>query len=115
MTVRLEKLCRDGLLSEYEKCTIVDMSKRVLEQIASGYEKIREGVRTVMGGQILEYEAKTILNEGLEQGREQGIHSFAVLTAKLLEKQRLEDLKRATEDISYRKKLYEELNIRIGK
>lgn len=119
ITTELEKLVEAGRLSEYEKCTIIDMCKKVLEKIASNYEKIRRGVRAVMGGQILEYEAKTILNqgkqEGLEEGIEKGIDSFANLTSKLLQANRLEDLKRASEDIEYRKQLYQELDIRISK
>lgn len=40
------------------------MSKKVLEHIARKYDNIREGVKSVMGGKVLEYEAKTIKNEG---------------------------------------------------
>lgn len=111
---RLETLCTEGRCSEYEKCTIMDMSKKVIENIASSYERVQKGMREVMGGQILDYEAKTILNEGIEQGIEQGIDSFASLTAILLEKNRLEDLKKATEDSQYRKQLYKEFDIRTG-
>ena len=36
--------------------------------IAANYESVREGVRSVMGGKVLDYEAKTILKQGrLEQ------------------------------------------------
>ena len=34
---------------------------------------VKEGVGTIMGGKILEYEAKTIKREGIEQGIERGI------------------------------------------
>ena len=44
--------------------------------LARNYAKVRKGAEDVMGGKILEYEAKTIHNNGLriglEQGREQG-------------------------------------------
>lgn len=46
------------------------MSNRVLEHIAANYEKVREGVKSVMGGQVLDYEAKRIRNEGIERGIE---------------------------------------------
>lgn len=49
---------------------ILDMSNRVLEHIAAQYERIKEGVKSVMGGRVLEYEAKTSLNRGIEQGIE---------------------------------------------
>lgn len=69
----LEKLQEEGGISEYIKCTIIDMSNKVLEHIAQKHESVRKGVKSVMGGKILEYEAKTIRNEGLEKGREEGL------------------------------------------
>ncbi|WP_373216332.1 hypothetical protein [Ruminococcus sp. 5_1_39BFAA] len=119
MVERLDKLCLEGKFGEYEKCAIIDMSKKVAENIASGYERVRKGVKEIMGGQILDYEAKTILKQGIEKGREEGIErgieqgqkTFADLTAILLEENRLEDLKRATQDAAYRKQLCRELHI----
>ncbi len=61
---RLERLMETGKISEYTKCTIVDMSNKVLEHIAGKYENVREGVKSVMGGKVLDYEAKKIKNEG---------------------------------------------------
>lgn len=66
---RLEELLVTKVMNEYTKCTIVDMLNRVLEHIARKYENVRKGVKSVMGGQILEYEAKTIRKEGLREGR----------------------------------------------
>ena len=59
---RLEERMNAGKISEYTKCTIVDMSNRVLEHIALNYENVREGVKEVMGGRVLDYEAKDIRN-----------------------------------------------------
>ena len=61
-----------GRIDEYTKCTIVDMSNKVLEHIAQKYSNIREGVKAVMGGKILEYEAKSIKREGRQEGRLEG-------------------------------------------
>ncbi len=58
------------------------MSGKVLESIARKYEKVREGVRAVMGGRILEYEAKTILKEGVRQGIQQGMQTGAMKQAR---------------------------------
>lgn len=44
------------------------MSNKVLEHIAVKYDSVKKGVQSVMGGKILEYEAKTILNRGREEG-----------------------------------------------
>lgn len=49
------------------------MTNKVLEHIAARYEAVKKGVSAVMGGRVLEYEAKTIKREGIEQGIEQGI------------------------------------------
>lgn len=50
------------------KRAIMDMSNKVLEHIATKYDNVREGVKSVMGGKILDYEAKTIFEEGRSQG-----------------------------------------------
>ncbi len=69
----LERLLERGAISAYTRCTIIDMTNKVLEHIAARYEAVRKGVSAVMGGRVLEYEAKTIKREGIEQGIEQGI------------------------------------------
>ncbi len=61
---KLEELLQEGAISEYTKCTLIDMSNKVLEHLARNYKTIREEVKSVMGGKILDYEAKTIRSEG---------------------------------------------------
>ena len=73
---RLEKLAEEKVINEYTKCTILDMSNKVLQNIAGKHERVREGVKSVMGGQVLEYEAKRIRTEAIEQGIEQGIEAL---------------------------------------
>ena len=58
-----------GEISEYVKCTITDMSEKVLEHIAAKYNTVRKWVKAIMGGKVLEYEAKTIKREGIAEGR----------------------------------------------
>ena len=70
---KLEELLKEGAISEYTRCTIIDMSNKVLEHIAVKYQSVREGVKTVMGGRILEHEAKTIKKEGIKEGVKEGI------------------------------------------
>lgn len=69
---RLEDKTVEGEIDEYTKCTIADMSKKVLEHLADKYENVKKGVGLVMGGRILDYEAKTIKNEGLREGKSEG-------------------------------------------
>lgn len=49
------------------------------------------------------------LKQGLEQGRDAGTAEMAALSRKLLDENRLEDLKRATEDPEFRQKLLSEM------
>lgn len=80
---RLEELLNHGMISEYTRCTIIDMSNKVLEHIAKNYDSVREGVKSVMGGKVLEYEAKAIKNEGIEEGIEKGIKGTVSILKKL--------------------------------
>ncbi|MCD8380873.1 MAG: hypothetical protein LUC95_11300 [Lachnospiraceae bacterium] len=59
-------------LSTYYKKTIVEMTEKVVANLAAGYTNIRKEVRTVMGGKILEYEAKTLLRQGEQKGEQKG-------------------------------------------
>ncbi len=81
---KLEELLNQGTISEYTRCTIIDMSNKVLEHIAIKYNSVREGVKAIMGGKILEYEAKTIKKEGIEQGIERGIQQGIQGTVSIL-------------------------------
>ena len=72
ITKRLNQLMEAGEISVYTFRTIVEMSGRVLENIAQNFKNVREGVKSVMGGRILEYEAKTILNKGKIEGKMEG-------------------------------------------
>ncbi len=108
----LEELLNQGTISEYTRCTIIDMSNKVLGHIAAKYDSVKEGVEAVMGGKVLEYEAKTIkregIREGIKEGIEQGEDRFSRLIAKLMENNRPQDVIKATQDKQYRNKLYEE-------
>lgn len=70
---RLETLTLQGNFSEYTLKTICDMSDKVISNLAHKYEKIKKEVTTVMGGKVLEYEAKTIYREGIKEGISQGL------------------------------------------
>lgn len=63
---RLNKLVENGVLNEFTKSTICEMSNKVLQKIATNHVNIMKEVSDVMGGKVLEYEAKTILNEGCQ-------------------------------------------------
>lgn len=66
---KLDQEVIEGVIDEYTRLTIIDMSKKVLEHLAKKYSNITEKVGAVMGGKILDYEAKDILNAGKKEGR----------------------------------------------
>ena len=112
---KLEELLKQKAISEYTRCTIIDMSNKVLEHIAVKYNSVKEGVKAVMGGKVLEYEAKTIKREGIKEGIQKGIqegeNKLSTLITKLIEHNRPQDIIKATQDKQYRNKLYEEYHI----
>lgn len=66
---KLEDLCNNSVINEFTKCTIIDMANKVLEHLAEKHDKIKKGVKSVMGGKVLDYEAKRIKDEGMSQGK----------------------------------------------
>ena len=46
---KLEQMALAGEISEYEKCTIIDMTRKVVEKITAKYENVRKEVTSVMG------------------------------------------------------------------
>ena len=65
------------LIDEFSRQTIIEMMKLVTRNLTARYPKIQKGAEKVMGGQILDYEAKKIRNvaisEGIGIGRQEGI------------------------------------------
>ena len=69
---RLDDLQRAGEIDGFMKKAIYTMINHVMALIAQKYENVRKGVEPIMGGKIIEYEAKDILNKGIEKGLEKG-------------------------------------------
>lgn len=69
---QLEALTTHEAIDEYTRCTLIDMSKKVLRHIAQKHKKVKKGMKTVMGGKILEHKAKTIQNKGIRKGLKKG-------------------------------------------
>ena len=81
---RLDSLLENGSISVYTKKMIVEMSNKVVNHLAQKYDNVKEGVTSIMGGKVLEYEAKQILNEGKKEGRIEGRIEQARETAQVL-------------------------------
>jgi hypothetical protein len=69
---RLDDLQQAGEIDGFMKKAIYAMINHVMALIAQKYENVRKGVEPIMGGKIIEYEAKDILNKGIEKGLEKG-------------------------------------------
>ena len=69
---KLKEAANQHLIDEFTRSSILDMSKKVLEHIARKYANIKKGLGDIMGGKILDYPAKDILNKGRAEGRVAG-------------------------------------------
>ena len=66
---RLDKLEQEGTIGAFDKLTIIELSGDVIREIAQKYENVQKGVGDIMGGALIETEARTILNRGKDEGR----------------------------------------------
>lgn len=91
---RLDELEQQGVIGAFDKRTIIELSGDVIKEIAQKYENVQKGVGDIMGGALIETEARTILNQGIiqgiRQGKSQGISETKKQTAlKLLKRGKL--------------------------
>ena len=70
--IRLEKAVKDGKIFTHDRRTILEMSKKVLENIAAKYQNIQQEVKEIMGGRVLDYEGRSIFYDGIAVGEERG-------------------------------------------
>ena len=70
---KLDKLQKSGEIDVFKKNSICAMSNHVMALIAQKYQNVRKRVEPIMGGKIIQYEAKTIRNTALKEGIEKGI------------------------------------------
>lgn len=78
---KLQENCEKGILDKYTKCMIIDMSKKVVRNLLGNkFPEIRKEVEIMMGGKVLDFEAKRIKDEGrkegIEKGREEALSSL---------------------------------------
>ncbi len=116
-----------GKITEFTRQSLKAMIDKVAMFRATHYEKVKEEVKEIMGGKILDYEAKDIRNKGIQMGitigKQEGIsigkevgkqegEEIALKLIQLLMKQgRTEDIALASTDPEARRKLYEEFHL----
>ena len=81
---KLNEMMENGEMDAYTKQSILDMGKKVVRNLASDSDSVREGVEQIMGGKILNYPAKRILNKGKAEGRVEGWDSASLALIKNL-------------------------------
>ena len=70
---RLDDDFENGKIDSHDRRTILDMGKKIIDHVTRKYEKVFEEVKNIMGGRVLEHEAKRLRNEGISIGRTEGI------------------------------------------
>ena len=99
--------------AEKEFRDIRELIDRIVEYSFSESKNVRKRLGEIMGGQVLELESDRLIKKGEHlgeaRGKELGVYDMAVLTRKLMDEGRLDDLRRCTEDAVYRKKLLNEM------
>ena len=69
---KLDDLQKAGEVSEFTKSAVCATTNHVLALIAQKYQSVQKGVENIMRGKIIEYEAKTIRNKAIAEGRAEG-------------------------------------------
>ena len=70
---KLECLEEEGIIGAFDRRTIIELSREVIKELTHNYENVQKGMGDIMGGALMETEARTILNQGISQGISQGI------------------------------------------
>ncbi len=63
---RLDELEQQGMIGAFDRRTIIELSSDVIKEIAQKYENVQKGVGDMMGGALIETEARKILNQGID-------------------------------------------------
>ena len=60
---RLNGLEEQGIIGAFDKRTIIELSSDVIKEITQKYENVQKGVGDIMGGALIETEARRLKNE----------------------------------------------------
>ena len=112
---RLSLLEQGGEITEFTRQSLKAMIDKVAVFRAGKYAGVKKEVEEIMGGKILNYEAKDIRNKALREGKEAGRRegeSLALrLTQLLIQQGRTDDVTRASTDPEVRQQLYKEFHL----
>lgn len=86
----LDELEIQEVIGVFDKRTNFDLPSDAIQEIGQKYVNVQKGVGDMMGGALIETEARIILNQGIKQGKSQGISETKKQTAlKLLKRGKL--------------------------
>ncbi len=69
---RLSALENQGKIGTFDRRTIIELSRDVIKETAQKYENVQKGVGGIMGGALIETEARKLKDEGRQEGRREG-------------------------------------------
>ena len=70
-------------MSEYERATIIDMSKKIIDHLAKDHINIKKGLGDVMGGKVIDHRAKDIKLEAYFELILEGLLSISAAAVKM--------------------------------
>ena len=73
----LDQECKNGRMRSVTGGALCELSRTVVEKLASKYENVEKEVAEVMGGKVLTYRSKELYQEALAKGIEQGLANLA--------------------------------------
>ena len=73
LETELDALVNESRIDSFQQRVIKNCIKDVSDQLAQNYDNVRKGVEDVMVGPIADYEVIRIHDEGIEEGRKEGI------------------------------------------
>ena len=88
---------------------VMELINRITNYIFSKTENVRKELSEIMGGQVLELESDRLIKKGEQIGLERGEAAVTNLVKKLVDEDRIDDLKRIASDTEYRRKLMREM------
>ncbi|MDE7267174.1 MAG: hypothetical protein K2N89_06900 [Lachnospiraceae bacterium] len=68
---RLDKLEKREVIGAFDKRTIIELSGDVIKAITQKYENVQKGIGDIMGGALIETEARKILNKGINEAKKE--------------------------------------------
>lgn len=64
---KLDNLEEQGIIGAFDKRTIIELSNDVVKEIAQKYKNVQKGIGDIMGGALIETEARKLKNEAAKE------------------------------------------------